>query len=109
MNTIPITLTLYYPTMAQVESYLSFTAMLSIAVCLFLLSLPAWYWPPRKTISSGAYEKSGPIVLGLNPVGAIALLVVHKAIMDLNHIPSWLGLSCYAVAPVAGLWIYASI
>jgi len=43
MNQIPITLTLYYPTAAQFEAYLGFMAMLSIAFCIFYVSLPAWH------------------------------------------------------------------
>lgn len=73
MNTIPITLTLYYPTMAQVEAYAGFTSVISIALGIFMLSLPAWYWTAHTTIS-----KAKPFfvyaIIFANPIGTIAIV-----------------------------------
>ena len=92
MNTLPITLTLYYPTMAQVEAYAGFISMVSIGFGIFMLSLPVWHWSPHTTIN-----KRKPFlvyaVIAINPIGAI--LIATSALL-LNRVASeifgWLAL-----------------
>ena len=73
MNTIPITLTIYYPTMAQVEAYAGFISMVSIGFGIFMLSLPLWHWSVHTTIN-----KRKPFlvyaIICANPIGTFAIV-----------------------------------
>lgn len=108
MNAIPITLTLYYPTMAQFEAYVGFTAMLSIAFAILELSLPAWYWTPRKTISSRK-SYSGVFFIGLNPIGTAVLFFLHKTTSGIDDLPTNFNFACYLLAPIVAAWVYAAL
>lgn len=101
MNAIPITLTLYYPTMSQVEAYAGFMAMISIALGIFMLSLPIWHWSAHTTIN-----KRKPFfiyaIICANPMGAIA--IVAYSFLTTKHLDDAIGWMVF-VAPL--LLVYA--
>lgn len=101
MNTIPITFTLYYPTMAQVEAYAGFMAMISIALGIFMLSLPFWHWSAHTTVN-----KRKPFfiyaLICANPIGTIA--IVSYSFLTVKYLDDAIGWAVF-ISPL--LLVYA--
>jgi len=108
MNQLPIELTLYYPTALQVENYLGFMAMLSIAVSLFYLSLPVWRWSARKVIASPNSNAWPVLILSTNPVGFIPLFLV-VFLRDDCYIGKVESLCISILSPLIGIFIFSAL
>ena len=101
MNQLPITLTLYYPTAAQFESFAMVSALSSIAIGIWLLIItfgdPSFFKNGREKILPFAF-----LLVTMNPYGGLASLL-GSLITGKEYILA----ARYLASPVLFLYIWA--